>query len=137
MRSVRVLLTGIVYALWLAGCGADGEPPVAVDDAVTTAANTAVLIDVTANDTDPDSLIDLNSVDIVAGPSHGATVVTGVVVYTPAPGFVGTDSFRYTVDDEQENTSNIATVTVTVTAVADFVGFVKVVLSVGNNAEPV
>jgi len=36
------------------------------------------------------------------------------VAYTSAPGFVGTDTFTYTVRDNLGRVSNVATVTVTV-----------------------
>ena len=92
------------------------SPPVAMDDAAATTEGKAVAIDVLANDMD-DSLIDATTVSVVTPPSDGATAVepmTGIITYTPDPGFNATDGFTYTVADDQGETSNEATVTVTV-----------------------
>ena len=43
----------------------------------------------------------------------------GTVDYVPDANFFGTDTFTYTVQDDDGAISNIATVTVTVTAVND------------------
>ena len=69
-------------------------------------------MDVLANDADPDG--DPLTVTAVGTAGHGtATVVGASVVYTPAPGFAGTDTFAYTIDDGRGGTAT-ATVTVTV-----------------------
>ena len=68
---------------------------------------TFVDIDVTANDSDVNvaygDTIDKNTVTIVTPPSNGAITLpvpsTGIVTYTPNPGFEGIDTFAYTVDD--------------------------------------
>ncbi len=87
-------------------------PPVAVDDGSTTTKNTAVTIDVLANDTDADG--DTLSIAGVTSPAHGTAVVnTGKVVYTPANSYVGSDTFDYTVSDGHGG-SDTGTVTVTV-----------------------
>jgi len=93
-------------------------PPVATDDAASTDVDTPVVVDVLANDTDPDSAIDPGSVSVTSGPSNGAVTVdpvTGEVTYTPAPGFVGTDAFTYEVCDTDGVCAD-ATVTVVVVA---------------------
>lgn len=90
--------------------------PVASNDNATTSADTAVQIDVLANDSDPDGTLDVATVAATNG-TNGMTSVnatTGEVTYTPNPGFVGTDTFTYTVDDNDGDTSNTATVNVTV-----------------------
>ena len=96
-------------------------PPVAVDDAASTAAGATVVIDVRANDTDAGGTIDPESVAVIASPVSGQIVVNpdGTVTYTPNPGFTGNDSFTYTVADNQGAVSAPATVTVTVTATAN------------------
>ncbi|MEA3239624.1 MAG: Ig-like domain-containing protein, partial [Candidatus Bipolaricaulota bacterium] len=93
------------------------EPPQANDDTATTDENNSVNIDVTVNDIDTDGAINKTTVDITKGPENGSLGVnstTGVVYYTPDPGFCGSDYFMYTVDDNDDATSNEATVTVTV-----------------------
>jgi hypothetical protein len=95
------------------GPGGVNRPPTAANDSAITAAGVAVTIDVLANDSDPDG--DALAITIDGPPSHGtATVNNGKVVYTPQPGFTGTDSFTYIVSDGKGGTAT-ATVTVTVT----------------------
>ena len=51
-----------------------------------------------------------------SGPAHGTLVSSGagVFVYSPQPGFGGTDSFQYQVRDDDSALSNVATVTIVV-----------------------
>ncbi len=89
------------------------EPPVANNDAGTTTQDTARTIDVLANDTDPEG--DDLAVTGVSAPGHGsAAILSNSVVYTPAAGFVGSDSFSYTVSDGQGG-SDTGMVNITVT----------------------
>ncbi|HFA60285.1 MAG TPA: tandem-95 repeat protein, partial [Rhodospirillales bacterium] len=90
-------------------------PPVAAADAVTTAIDTPVSIDLFANDSDPDG--DGLRLLALGLPAHGqlAHEGGGVVTYVPEAGFFGVDSFTYTLDDGRGGTAS-ATVTVTVTA---------------------
>jgi regulation of enolase protein 1 (concanavalin A-like superfamily) len=97
------------------------QAPVAVDDGVSTAVDTPVLADVLANDSDVDGSIVPSSVAVANGPTSGTASVdpvSGTVTYTPDAGFVGTDTFTYTVDDDDGATSNPATVTVQVQDIA-------------------
>ncbi|BAV05896.1 gliding motility-associated C-terminal domain-containing protein [Filimonas lacunae] len=97
--------------------GAPNAKPVAVADNATTTTGSAVIIDVTANDTDSDGTVNKGSVNVVSLPANGSVSVnaaTGVVTYTPNSGFTGTDSFTYTVEDNSGNVSNAVTVTITV-----------------------
>ncbi|TZF84988.1 tandem-95 repeat protein [Pedobacter sp. BS3] len=92
-------------------------PPQAVNDSKTTLVNTPVVIDVTANDTDPDGTINKTTVTVVAQPAHGAVTVNpanGQVTYTPANNYFGPDSFTYTVKDNDGNISNVATVNISI-----------------------
>ena len=90
------------------------EAPDVVDDSATTDENVAVTIDVLANDTDADR--DSFSVIEVGTAANGVASINadGTVEYTPNGGFIGTDSFTYTVEDEAGNTST-ANVSVDVT----------------------
>jgi hypothetical protein len=97
------------------------DVPVANDDSGFAQEDGNDVIDVLANDFDVDGTLDPSTVAIVPGfgPSNGTTSVnssTGEITYTPNSGFYGTDSFRYTVDDDLGATSNQATVTVDVNA---------------------
>jgi Bacterial Ig domain len=89
-------------------------------DTANSANDAAVTIDVIANDTDSDGTIDPTSVQIASQPGHGvvSATATGSVVYTPTAGYSGSDSFTYTVKDDQGAVSNAATVTLTMTAAA-------------------
>ena len=94
--------------------------PVANDDTDTAVLNTPKVIDVLANDTDPDGneTINRTSITIVGNPSKGTATpeASGVVTYAPNSGFLGIDSFSYNVKDDQGAISNAATVTVNVQA---------------------
>ena len=74
--------------------------PVAVDDIGFTSDGTAVVVDVLANDSDPDG----NPLTVlsVTAPGHGAAAVGASgknVTYTPSSGYFGVDSFTYTIGD--------------------------------------
>ena len=54
---------------------------------------------------------------MLGNPNQGTVSVdpiSGVITYTPDPGFFGTDSFTYTVKDYTDFLSNVATVIVSV-----------------------
>jgi len=106
-----------VFAVSVTGTG--NQPPVAVDDSASTPADTPVVINVLANDFDPDG-DPFDLLTIAPFPSNGrveTVVQEGVrqVRYTPDAGFTGTDTFGYDLFDAPfGNTSTVATVTVTV-----------------------
>ncbi|MHC4507621.1 MAG: Ig-like domain-containing protein [Planctomycetota bacterium] len=87
--------------------------PVAVPDATITTQDAAVLIDVLANDSDPDG--DPMTATAASDPAHGTLTQNpdGTFTYTPAEGFVGADSFTYSATDNL-NSSPVQTVSVTV-----------------------
>ena len=95
------------------------DAPVAVNDAATTPEETAVSGNVLTNDTDVDAGTTLTAT-LVANASNGTATLgsDGAFTYTPNANFSGTDSFTYTASDGTA-ISNIATVTITVTAVND------------------
>ncbi|RMI12887.1 DUF11 domain-containing protein [Cellulomonas triticagri] len=90
--------------------------PVAADDSATTPAGTPVTIDVAANDVGT-----VLPPDVTSGPANGTVaLVDGLLVYTPAPGFSGTDTFTYQVcASDVSPACDTATVTVLVVAPVD------------------
>ena len=97
---------------------AANDAPVAVNDAATTAEDTAATITVLTNDTDLDG--DTLSVTSVTVPAHGTATVNpdGTIAYTPSANFNGADSFSYTIGDTNGGTAT-GTVSVTVTNAND------------------
>ena len=96
----------------------DDQPPVALDDNATVAEEGTVLIDVVANDSDPDTM-DSFSLTSVGVAMNGLTALeAGQVRYTPNAGFVGSDFFDYTITDSLGKTDS-GQVNVTVTNVND------------------
>jgi large repetitive protein len=91
--------------------------PITVNDNASANEDTPVIINVRANDTDPDG--DMLSVISAAAP-NGTVVINadGTITYTPNANFNGTDTVTYTISDGNGGTST-ATVTVTVGAVND------------------
>ena len=105
------------------------DNPTAADDEANTPEDTAVTVDVLANDSDVDTLEGLNenelhmkadfSISSVADPAHGSVEISGnKLVYTPDTDFVGDDSFDYTMQDGNGGSAS-ATLTVHVGAVND------------------
>jgi large repetitive protein len=98
--------------------GNGNSSPVAVDDKAETTVGTAVLIDVLANDYDPDG--DPLQVVAFTMPAHGtvALVQPGILQYTPQAGFVGIDFFSYTISDGRQGKKNQSTAGVEVRVLA-------------------
>ncbi|MEW8658221.1 MAG: retention module-containing protein [Candidatus Thiodiazotropha endolucinida] len=107
-----------------------GDGPVAGNDASSgNMINMPVTVDVLINDSDPDGSLDPSSVQIVGTanpgdplpvPGEGTWTVnatTGAITFTPESGFRNDPSpISYTVDDNDGNTSNTATVTIDYTS---------------------
>ncbi len=96
-------------------------PPVANNDAYSTPENTTLTVSapgVLDNDVSPTGRTLTPAV--VSNPLDGTLTfnANGSFTYVPNSGFVGTDSFTYH-DSDGNNTSNIATVTLTVTPAAN------------------
>lgn len=93
------------------------DAPVAVDDnATVTQDSGAKIINVLANDNDIDGgLLTVSLASSTTAKGGSVTTNGDTVSYTPAAGFVGTDSFDYTITDDGGLTAT-ATVTVEVNA---------------------
>ncbi len=90
-------------------------PPVVPAQSISTAEDTSVAVSLTATDPDGDSL----SYTITGQPNAGTLMgVAPNLTYTPNSNVSGTDSFVYEASDGEA--SNVATVTITVSAVNDY-----------------
>lgn len=99
------------------------QPPDAADDQVEIDEDSGpIVFDVISNDTDPDGDLDASTTSVKDGPAHGELINLGdgTFNYTPSRDFHGTDSFVYTICDEQGNCDE-AEVTITVNSVVDLV----------------
>jgi VCBS repeat-containing protein len=91
---------------------AANDAPVALDDTAATPEDTAVSVNVLANDSDVDG--DTLAVVAVSQPANGSVSAGGTgVTYTPKADFHGRDSFTYMVSDGMGGTA-AATVRITV-----------------------
>lgn len=108
-------MTATAEAILTATAGAN-RPPRAVRDEVTTLMNTPVTVNVLANDSDPDGdPITISSFDALSEQGGVVTCTASACTYTPPAGFVGSDTFRYTISDGRGGTDS-ARVVVTVVA---------------------
>jgi gliding motility-associated-like protein len=105
------------------------DAPQARGDNGTTQEETAVTINVLENDSD-DGTLNANSVDLNTGSpgiqksnntdqGNWSVDNNGVVTFTPAKDFTGTASITYTVNDNDGETSNVATISIAVSNVND------------------
>ncbi|MBP6252216.1 MAG: hypothetical protein KA387_05645 [Rubrivivax sp.] len=101
----------------LAACGGSNSPDAtlsATDDAATLDWRSSALVDVLANDSASRGALSLVSVE---APAHGAAAVEdGKLRYTPADGFFGSDSLRYTVRAEDSGATASAMLALSVQA---------------------
>jgi len=103
------------------------QAPIAVDDNAQTAYNKPVTLAVLTNDRSSGADIDLPTVDLdpstigreitytAAGQGTFAVDNAGLVTFTPLPSFVGTAAIAYTVQNKNQDISNLATMSVVVT----------------------
>lgn len=106
------------------------DAPVALNNTGLTIEDTQFTLDILSNDTDVDNLIDLTSVDfdfvtignqsnIINSAGTWSVNSTGLLTFIPSLNFNGNTTVSYTVADQLGLTSNIATITISVTAVND------------------
>ena len=90
-------------------------PTSAVNDSAATTEGVAVVINVLANDSDPDG--DALTISSVGAAAHGTVVNNGdgTLTYTPAAGFIGVDTFTYTICAPEGCLTSSSTAAVTVT----------------------
>ncbi|MCV0430690.1 tandem-95 repeat protein [Nitrosopumilus sp.] len=92
-----------------------GDDTDSVDEGGTTTTN------IVSNDSDADDGLDLSSITITSGPTNGALVDNGdgTIDYTHDGSETTSDTYTYTIDDNSGETSNEATVDITVIPVND------------------
>ena len=91
--------------------------PVATNDEASVQASEAVIIPVLANDSDSDGELDNNSLTIVNDATYGQVdinYVSGEITYTHDGSTTISDSFTYTVEDNEGRISKPATVNITI-----------------------
>jgi len=128
MKLLRATGAGMMAAVLLVPA-AQGQTLLAVNDSYTAFEGRTLIVEdpgVLENDTlDGGELPPTATAELISSPSSGfldcepdpgvlELCANGSFDYTPNPGFTGTDSFTYRVVDGS-NTSNVATVTLTVT----------------------
>ncbi|MEY2474326.1 MAG: tripartite motif-containing protein 71 [Actinomycetota bacterium] len=99
-----------------AAAAAVNQPPTANADTASTAKNTAVTVDVLANDADPDGPAPMSVGTVTDGTNGTVAKVAGGVKYTPANNYTGSDTFTYTACDGAAVCSAPQNVTVSVTS---------------------
>ena len=95
------------------GGGTVNQAPTPADDSVSVIINQPKIINVLANDTDPNGYS--LTVTAATAPQHGTAVLNAdsTITYTPTTSYVGSDSFTYTVSNGHGGTAT-ANVAVTV-----------------------
>ncbi|MFQ5643499.1 MAG: Ig-like domain-containing protein [Thiogranum sp.] len=105
--------TSVAYTLHLEGSVTlPGTVPTATDDAATTISGNPRIIGVTDNDLTPGNaplVAGSVAIDTPAGNGTAADNLDDTVTYTPNPGFVGQDTFVYTVDNANGTSKTAAT----------------------------
>ena len=102
--------------------------PVANNNTATTNQGQPVIIDILDNDTDADGTINPSTIQIETAPTSGNITINddNTITYTPNSNQPGEDSFTYTVQDDEGNTSNTATVSITINNTAPSINEITV-----------
>ena len=124
MRIIKMFAM-ILAIFFVVGCGGGGSgnggapnsAPVAISQSVTTSENTSVsIVLASSGNTDGDPLTYTH-----ASASHGSISGSGkTLTYMPDTGYVGSDSFTFTVSDTKDSSS--ATVSITVASLVQISG---------------
>ena len=99
--------------LWVVRVLASNTAPIAQADSFVVAANQPATLGVLANDSDAETSVSISGSDAASAQGGQVSCSSAVCTYTPANGFVGTDTFSYTIRDEL-GASASAVVTLTV-----------------------
>ena len=96
------------------------QPPVAVTETFTGAQNQPITGNVLTNDSDPNGLA-LSVTPATLTTAHGTVVenANGTFTYTPAAGYIGTDSFTYTLKDSA-GLSTVGTENISITQASGY-----------------
>lgn len=96
-------------------------PPTTTPDSATIDEDTAVTIDVLFNDFDVDGTVVRSTLAIAQQPQHGTVTIDSNyrIRYVPEQDYFGVDTFRYTVRDNEGNTSGPGVATITLREVND------------------
>jgi hypothetical protein len=112
MMNKNNVLTALLFSIAIIlpewASASDNHPPIACDQPVTAIENTPLSVVLLASDADFDAL----TYRIDTQPTHGALTGTAPnLVYTPANGYAGTDSFTFVANDGSAD-SNVGTISV-------------------------
>ena len=112
----KLISIALIYALLLLPASAAlVAAPVAASFSTTVPINAQSMLQLQGSDPDGTALVFATT----TAPTHGAlsnlNTATGALIYTPTPGYTGSDSFQYTVTSGGATTA-AATVTLTVTS---------------------
>ena len=110
--------SGTAALFTASGIGAANTAPVANNDSVTTAQDTAITFNPRSNDTDANG--DPLTITAITQPANGSATITGggtTITFTPAASWNGATSMTYTISDGNGGTAT-GTISITVTAAA-------------------
>ena len=102
--------------------GEVNDAPIALNDAAELDEDASIELSILDNDLDVDSGLTIDNVTITQAPAHGKVSInstSGTISYKPNADFFGSDSFTYSVKDDQSLISNIALVKLTINSVND------------------
>ncbi|WP_462181916.1 Ig-like domain-containing protein [Pseudoalteromonas gelatinilytica] len=102
--------------------GEVNDAPIASNDAAELDEDSSIELSILDNDLDVDSDLTIDNVTITQAPANGKVSInstSGTISYKPSADFFGSDSFTYSVKDDQSLISNIAVVKLTVNSVND------------------